>query len=53
MFGKELFVITIWLQKTLFEKDIPISLLKKAFGGNDIIVHKIEKITHISLKTNS
>jgi len=53
VFGKELFAIAIWLQKALFEKVIPISLLRRAFCRNDIIVHKFEKIPHISLKTNS
>jgi len=53
VFGKELFAITIWLQKALFEKAIPISLLRRAFCENDIIIHKFKKITQISLKTNS
>ena len=53
MFGKELFAIAIWHQQAHFEKTILISLLRWAFGGSDIIVHKFDKITCISLKTNS
>ena len=52
MFGKELFVIVIWLQKVLFEKVIPNSLLRRVFCENHIIAHEFEKITLISIKTN-
>jgi len=48
-----LFAIIVWLQKTLFEKVVPISLLRRAFCGNDVIVYKFAKITNILLKTNS
>jgi len=48
VFDKELFAITVWPQKALFEKAIPISLLRRAFCRNDIIVHKFEKnYTHL------
>jgi len=45
-----LFGITVWTQKALFEKAILISLLGRAFCETDIIVQKFEIITPITIK---
>jgi len=43
--GKQLFGITVWAQKTLFEKIILISLLGRVFCKINIIIQKFEIIT--------
>jgi len=45
LFGKQLFEITVWVQKTVFEKAVLPSLLGRAFCRIDIIVQKFEIIT--------
>jgi len=45
VFGKQLFEIVVWAQKTLFEKAILLNLLRRTFCGIDIIVQKFEIIT--------
>jgi len=45
VFGKQLLGIAVSVQKALFQKIILISLLERAFYGNDIIVQKFEIIT--------
>jgi len=50
VFGKQLFEISVWAQKALFEKVILISLLERTFCEIDIIVQKFEIITPNTIK---
>jgi len=50
LFDKQLFEITVWALKVLFEKTILISLLGRAFCGIDIILQKLEIITPNTIK---